>query len=246
MDGYTVKVRRSPSRFVTPTLIEVLANRHGELAGRAQQVANLGDGHAGAARQALAHAAAASPLRTSVCRKMSSAIGTSKPSATQTSNRSFKLAALPPAWPAKLPGSGGWKPASLKRVDHLVLELAQVGAQLRLEVGAGDPAQIADQPLLPDQPIHGGMHQARRRRRNRVAIAPLPVVRGHQRRFIMQPASTVRMRSSSSFTMSACRRSRRVWPIGISTSWPATLEPIDQRVGPGRAECRRRERDRPR
>ena len=34
------------------------------------------------------------------------------PSATHTSKRSFRLAALPPAWLAKLAGSGGWNPAA--------------------------------------------------------------------------------------------------------------------------------------
>ena len=152
--------------------VEVLAQRHRVLARRAEQVADLGHGQPGAARQPLASPAGASRPRRRRAGKCRRRCAPGSPSATHTSNRSFRLAALPPAWPAKLAGSGGWKPRLLVRRDQLVLELAQVGAQLRLEVGPADAAQVADQLLLlrsADPPPRG---PGRRRRRNRAATAP--------------------------------------------------------------------------
>ena len=64
------------------------------------------------------------------------------------------------------------EPGLLVRRDDLVLELAQVGAELRLEVGPGDAPQVADQLLRCDQPIDARRGPGRRRRRSRAATAP--------------------------------------------------------------------------
>ena len=77
---------------------------------------------------------------------------------------------------ARLVGEAGrlrrLEPGRLVGRDDLVLELAQVGAQLRLEVGPGDPAQVADQLLRRRSAARRRRGPGRRRRRSRAATAP--------------------------------------------------------------------------
>ncbi len=152
--------------------VEVLAQRHRVLARRAEQVANLGHRQRRARSPAARARAAASPLRrrrADRCRRRSA----------PASPRRRTRRTGPSGWPRcrrpgrrSCAGSGGWKPAVLVRRHDLVLELAQVGAELRLEVGPGDAPQVADQLLRARAAARPRRGPGRRRRRSRAATAP--------------------------------------------------------------------------
>ena len=76
---------------------------------------------------------------------------------------------------------GRLEPGGRVRLDDPVLQLPLVGAELRLEVGAGDPPRIADELLRLDEPVGHRLKQ----RFVADVLEPrerlLPVVRGQQR-----------------------------------------------------------------
>src|SRR5438094_883209 len=78
-------------------------------------------------------------------------------------------------------------PGGLVRLDHLVLELAQGRAQLRLEVDPRQPPGVADQFLPRQEPVHGGVDEVLVADVVELGLHLLAVVRGHERVLLVQP-----------------------------------------------------------
>src|SRR5579885_1955633 len=181
--------RQQPQISLSPgdtDAVQILAQRHGILACRDQQVADLGHRQALALGETLAnqptHLGLGVRVQVNVVRD-----------AYQLALGAANLEQIVQAGSVAAGRSreAGW----LRRLetsipigsDQLVLELAEVAAQLGLEVGPTDATQVADQLFPANQPINGGMHQPLVANVIQLRLYLLSVVGGHEGELLMQP-----------------------------------------------------------
>ena len=76
--------------------------------------------------------------------------------------------------------------------NQLVFELAQVAAQLGLEIRARNAAQVADNKLPLDEPVNCGVDKSVVADVIELRLQLLPVVGRHQRGLLVQPAERLK------------------------------------------------------